>query len=257
MPQRRIRLTTLLIVVFALTLANVSFALYQGRQVSQPDHAKGDIQSQGLDEIRNRFPIVDFETPEISDPDKRIKRMRRSARHNNSMLGVRGGMTAPPDSGDTIILNNHWEVQTPRLPVNQSDVVVIGNILDSNAFLSTDQNGVYSEFTFSVEDILKNATTLTVPHKGSIIVERQGGRVRYPSGRIEWYKIALQNMPLPDHRYILFLKQSGEDSFSIITGYELRDSRVYALDSEATQFSIYDGTDEASFLSLVRDTIAK
>ena len=144
----------------------------------------------------------------------------------------------------------------PQLPAAQSDVVVIGQILDAQAYTSGDKNGVYSEFTLQVNEILKKDGEWVATPDAVITVERQGGRVRYPSGRTEWYRISLQEMPLVNHRYVLFLKRIDSDSFSILTGYELREGRVYGLDS-ASQFRALGGTEETPFLTSVREAIAK
>lgn len=133
---------------------------------------------------------------------------------------------------------------------------MIGQVRDANAHISADKNGVYSEFTVQVGEVIKDATASPLSPGNQITAERQGGRVRYPSGRVEWFHINAQNMPTVNSRYVLFLKHIDSDSFSIITGYELRDGRVYALDSGASQFTFYDGGDELSFLKLVREAIA-
>jgi hypothetical protein len=64
-------------------------------------------------------------------------------------------------------------------------------------------------------------------------------------------------MPEVNHRYVLFLKRFDKDSFSIITGYELRDGKVYALDNEASQFRAHEGSDELPFLEQVKLTTRK
>ncbi len=66
-------------------------------------------------------------------------------------------------------------------------------------------------------------------------------------------------------QFILFLKRINQEKhFSLITGYELRDDKVFPLDGstveEGTQefpFDEYEGFDAAAFLKIVRDTIAK
>lgn len=251
------KINFIFIIMLAVTVANLATTLYsQGRQYPDPDNKKtrGDKR---LEEFKKHTPITDYEAPESSDLSKRAKRKARSEWHNKSLLGVKGGLTAPISSGNEIVLITDWEVNVPRLPAAQSDVVVVGEILDANAYLSTDKNGVYSEFSLRVSDILKNDDAFPISSAETITVERLGGRVRYPSGRVEWFRIALQNMPLVNRRYVLFLKRSGDDSFSIITGYELRNARVYPLDNEASQFRVYEDMDETSFLQLVREASTK
>jgi hypothetical protein len=134
-------------------------------------------------------------------------------------------------------------------------VVLVGEVLDGHAFISSDKNGIYSEFNVRVEDTLKNRTSSAIVPGGLIITERDGGRVRYPSGRVMWFHIALQEMPAISRRYVFFLKKVDESSFIIITGYELRDGLVHPLDSGASQFGLYEGANESHFLKLVRQAI--
>ncbi|HEX8922417.1 MAG TPA: hypothetical protein VF766_13160 [Pyrinomonadaceae bacterium] len=258
MQRSNTKLKVCFVVMFTITLANLGESFYgQGQQDLSRD--KVDKETQRLErkkELEGRFPIADYEAPEPSHPQERAKRKARGERHNKSTLGVKGGLNAPPNSGTETILTNDWEVSVPRIPVAQSDVVLVGTILDANAYISTDRNGVYSEFTLKVEDVFKRdkATLLSVGE--SVLVERQGGRVRFPSGRVEWYRIALQSMPQVNCRYVLFLKRLDDDSFSIITGYELREGKVHPLDNDASQFRIYEGVDEVHFLHQVREAIA-
>ena len=253
------RVVASLAAMLVVTVAHLTATLHsRGQQTTKPGGANSDAQQlQQWNELESRYPIADYEAPEITDSEKRLKRLARSERHNGSALGVKGGLNAPHNSGHIIILRTDWETNIPRLPAAQSDIVLMGEILDAAAYISTDKNGVYSEFTLRVDDVLKKDVTSPLSRGELVSVERQGGRVRYPSGRVEWYRLASQSMPLPSHRYILFLKRNDGNNFSIITGYELREGRVYALDSEAGKFKVYDGNDEASFFQVVREAIAK
>lgn len=254
MKQKSKKVLIWLGLMSAITGVNLAVTLYsQEPQKREAGVAGTSLQrSQLIEEVRSRFPVADFEPLEVADPLKSATRRDRGERHNKSLLAVKGGMTAPPASGSIIVLTTDWEVSVERIPARQSDVVVVGEILDANAFVSTDKTGVYSEFTFRVEEIIKKDSLLQARPGESITVERQGGRVRYPSGRIEWYSIASQRVPLPDRRYVLFLKRVDAESFSIITGYELREGKVSALDADASKFRFYNGVDESSFLEEVR-----
>jgi hypothetical protein len=172
------------------------------------------------------------------------------------MMGVKGGLNPAPDVGDEVFLINDWEVRVPALPASQSDVIITGEVLDANAFVSGDKIGVYSEFNVRAGEVFKNVSTSSISDGDVISTEREGGQVRYPSGRTMWFRIHLQNMPAVGGRYALFLKQGGEGVFSIITGYELRDGRVYPLDS-ASNFKKHEGADESTFLQYVREAIVK
>ncbi len=64
-------------------------------------------------------------------------------------------------------------------------------------------------------------------------------------------------MPRITGKYVLFLSASKQDhSYHIVTGYELVDGKVSPLE-ESTQMSVYEGTDQVSFLKTLREAIAQ
>lgn len=135
---------------------------------------------------------------------------------------------------------------------------MIGRVLDAQAYISNDKTGIYSEFTFSVEQILKNDRFASLNPNSSIVVERDGGKVRYPSGHVTLYYIRGQGLPAVGHRYVLFLKHDApEQDFFILTGYELKAGCVALLDSPGDHPMIkQDGKDETIFLNELRNAIA-
>jgi hypothetical protein len=125
--------------------------------------------------------------------------------------------------------------QVSALPVTQSDVILVGEVTDAKAYLSNDRVGIYSEFAIRADEVLKNGSPLLITPTGSVVLEREGGRVRFPSGSVQRYAIANQGMPQVGKRYLLFLKSIEDDQdFSIITGYELNTGRVSPLDGKGT-----------------------
>jgi hypothetical protein len=63
-------------------------------------------------------------------------------------------------------------------------------------------------------------------------------------------------MPVVGDRYVLFLKSDDSGRwFSILTGYDLRPEKVFALDS-VDQYAGFDNTDRNGFLALVNEAIA-
>lgn len=242
--------------MFAITLTNLAITFNsQSRQNSTQDLSKN---AERIEKSKARFPMADYEATVPSEPDKQAKRMARNERHNNSRLGVHGGADGKATWVTESIEYNDWETKIHQIPTEQSDVVLVGQVMDANAYVSSDKNGVYSEFKVLVEETVKNGTSSAIQSGGVVSVERTGGRVRYPSGQVIWFRIASQEMPEVSHRYVFFLKRVDEDSLSIITGYELRDGIVHPLDEGASQFMVYDGTDETSFLKMVRNgTIPK
>jgi hypothetical protein len=134
----------------------------------------------------------------------------------------------------------------------------VGTISDAKAHLSEDKNSVYSEFTVTINEVLKNDTALPLGVGGSVTLERKGGRVRYPSGHISWFYVAGQGLPLPNAQYVLFLKTTDEERlFDILTGYQILDGRIAPLDESpgVVHFERYSGSDARAFLDEIRNSL--
>lgn len=163
----------------------------------------------------------------------------------------------PSDATEELPLNVHFWLGLPALPVTHSDAVILGDVISTNAYLSNDKTGIYSEFTVRIEGVLKNFDYSSLHADDSVAVEREGGAVQFPSGRIQHYRINKQGMPTLHHRYVFFLKynEQGQD-FSIVTGYELNKGRTSPLD-DVDPYTIYEKLPEDAFLKIVRDAIVK
>ena len=141
--------------------------------------------------------------------------------------------------------SSHWTANVPAIPTSQSDVVVVGEIVKAEAYLSDDKTGVYSEFTIKISEVLKIDGQAGI-NSNTIVAERAGGNVRFPSGQVQRIHVLYgQRMPEAGQRYLLFLKfTEGKQDLTILTGYKLQDSHVSALDS-TTPYTGYDGAGES------------
>ncbi len=181
------------------------------------------------------------------------KRKAKAARYKNRLPAAVDPEGNNLPAGST----GHWWAGLSPLPADKSDVVVIGEVRDAQAFLSEDNTGVYSEFNISVSEVLKDdpANPLT----GTVVGERAGGAIRLPNGRTKSFRPNAMGFPRVGRQYVLFLQRNpdGQD-YTILTGYELRGGRVFALDgNKKSRFAAYDGADEAAFLSDVRNAVAR
>jgi len=193
----------------------------------------------------SRFPIADYSVAEPTDPNERAKRQARGKKYDNSSWRVH-----PDDVSDSTVRVDHVDLSLPALPLEISSAVVLGQVTDAQAYLSNDKTGVYSIFTVQVNEVLKNFTKIPLSASSIIEVERDGGRVRFPNGRLHMYKISEYDMPKVGLRYVLFLNKR-ESGFQIITGYELREGKVYRLD-DLPNLEAYENGDEINFLSELR-----
>jgi hypothetical protein len=167
-------------------------------------------------------PIVDLSASTDAVADE--KRRKKNKRFDNAQAE---SIEANPTSDDVSIVSESF---IPDLPVAMSDLIVEGHVKDSNAFLSEDKTGIYSEFTVSVSDVIKAPASTPVRKNDLITAERFGGRVRFPSGQVARYRVAGQGAPMKEGKYLFFLRMKDDGSYLILTAYEMRGNKVLALD---------------------------
>ena len=192
-------------------------------------------------------PIVDFQETPSADPVERAKRHLRGAKHDKSLFSV-----SASDISEETFLVDFVDPNLPALPLAKSSNVVLGSITAAKAYLSNDRTGVYTEFSLRVEEVIKSDVQPSLVAGCTLEIIRQGGRVKFPNGRIHLYKITELEMPRVGGRYLLFLTDGDADhGFEILTAYELRNGKVVPLD-KLHQSKTYQNTDETVFLNEVR-----
>lgn len=216
------------------------------------------------------FPIVELNAPEPSDPDERARRRARNKRYDNTDRDAETTKLFMFQEGMGEVTfglpSSHSPVE-PAFPVAQSDVIPIGEVTDAKAHISNDKTNVFSEFTVLIKEVYKNTASAALTPDCVITVERFGGRVRLPSGKIIIIGYLHQSMPQTGRRYIFFLKSNEEvQTYSIITGYELRRGQVIPLDGsrmiegggipQLIEYDRYVGAKEATFLKEIKNAIA-
>src|SRR4030095_6756486 len=174
-------------------------------------------------------------------------------RHNN-----KSNVAKDPIPEAAIVLSvPEGQFDFPALPVAKSDVIIVGQVLDAHAHLSQDKRDVYSEFNVRVDTIFKTTTQISLKEGSQVTIEREGGLVRYPSGKKILYKLSGNGMPCVGARYLFFLSSIRQSNdLSIVTAYELAEKSVQPLD-DSKQFEVFRGYDESSFLSTLRESITK
>jgi hypothetical protein len=244
---------------FGVLVITALTAMATLRGQDQDRSSGNEKQKISKEEFESQFPIADYSAPEVADPEKRAQRKAKGKKYNNPTIPV-------DERRDTITSFAHWATGLPALPVAKSQAIVIGWITDAHAYLSDDKTNVYSEFTLRIDEVLKDSGNASLISGNSVIIEREGGRVRFPSGHMTRLFINGQGLPRIGKRYIFFLThnfpmhRSQEEDFYLLTGHELRDGKVFSLDNPGggthPVATTYQGTDEASFLNDVRTAIA-
>jgi hypothetical protein len=243
------RLTFTLLCVFILT---VGFAVASLRGANQ-NSAEQNIKQSPLERERQskrNFPVADFDAPEETDPTKKRERQGKSKRYDDSGFVAK---ESSPDATETVF-HTAWYEDVPPLPVSQSSTVVTGVVVSSEAHLSNDKSGIYTEFVVEVNEVLKSENG-HVAAGSKIGIDRPGGLVRYPGGHKRLYRFSQMNMPAVGREYIFFLKAPEQfQNYDLLTAYELSPQGVIPLDS-VHSFQKYQGTDKAAFLDMVRGAI--
>jgi hypothetical protein len=191
--------------------------------------------------------VAKFDEADSADPEERARRQEKGRRYD------RQGLVSNRPTGLNISgRSSHWTRDVPAIPAAQSDVIVIGRITAARAYLSPDKTGIYSEFTINIEELLKIDGPAAI-NDNTLAAERVGGNVQYSTGQVQSIRPHLgQRMPRVGGRYLLFLKfVKGTFDLSILTGYELAESRVSALDG-VEPYTSHEGADELGFLDAVR-----
>jgi hypothetical protein len=201
----------------------------------------------------SQFPIAEETAPGLATSAERIKKNKKEKKYGKYKDTIGPGVTVAS-------VHYHWPPGFPTLPVGQSDAVILGEVTDTKAYVTDDKSTVYSEFTVRITKVLRDDARAPLPAGGSIVMERPGGRVRYSTGHISRFSLTGLGMPRMARQYVLFLTGNSEDqSYHLVTGYELLNGHVFPLDkttSSQTDFDAYVNMDEAAFLKQLDAAIA-
>jgi hypothetical protein len=217
--MNRTKLTWIFVIALASVTASVSFRPHSS--LGQERVGRIDAPTPPSNE---HFPVVAFGNRRNS----RIGDDLRRSEKNRSRNG-RGFVQANPHTETSEIERFEEGESLSFSPTKESTTIVVGEAVDSHAFLSEDLGFVYSELTFKVDRWLKRSKNETkIP---MIKVDRPGGVVLYPDGRKVIYSIAGKGLPKIGNRYLLFLNYSPlTEDYSILRAYELTNGSARPID---------------------------
>jgi hypothetical protein len=205
-------------------------------------------------------PITDYSAALSNSGD--VLRFRRGERYNipDPSLSELGDESEP---GIWDLPPSHFRKEA--MPFAASDAVVVGTVTAAQSFLSNDRRNIYSEFKLKLHEGIKNSANFYVRVGDSITIQRKGGAIRLPSGKVLTRGVMADSMPQTGSRYLLFLKydQSTQD-YSVLMGYKLDGNDVYRLDALDPQDSNFpqivhplksEGVGESEFLAHAKSTL--
>ncbi len=237
----------------AVLVATSAALMVSFRTEGQTTKIQPDIE-QKRRELRKRFPTARYDEPEEQDIARRARRQLAGKRYQNA-----GGLvdsTLPMWEDEERVLQTDEYLSVPAIPVKESELILIGKVLEAAAHLSNNKKTVYSEFTVQIDEILRD-TTGNIKKEGSVTVDREGGFVEYKNGLRRLHRIAALSMPQVGGKYILFLRNREKGpNYEIINGYELKDGGVINL-TASTETRSYFGMDQTVLLSKVRKALSE
>lgn len=139
-----------------------------------------------------------------------------NVRGGRSMLeptrDVPPGAPPPPPPFSSVTFATQAE-----MPYADADSVVVGTISHLQPFLSADKNGIYTEYTLTVTETVKNRASTTVLPGDSLTLVRPGGAARLTDGRVVRHSIVNDIIPAVGRQYLAFLLyQFDLDSFAYV-----------------------------------------
>jgi hypothetical protein len=239
--------TTYLIFMVVMTVMVLSVTVFKGGNNLASVQQDFRTQNQrGYQDRRDRYPVVEAEETEPGDPVKKAKLKKQKKRYDTD-----APFTNPGPKDEELAFRPEWQFNFPALPVVQSDVIAIGQVVSAEAHRSNNKMNVFSNFEMRVDEVLKGNL-----NAGDVInIQRVGGFVKYPNGRKVLFRLSGNGMPGMGARYVFFLDAVDED-YTILTAYELAPEGVVPLDNSA-QFQTYQGVTEISFIASVREAISE
>jgi len=246
------------LMVFAL--AAPFLIILQGQTADKNPSPAPDLKSsqRSLDDIKKNFPSVEYTSELAADESRKSK----SAKYDKYKV-LNPEIT---EDGNEMSFG-HWLPNESPLPVTDSEIIVLGKVTSLDAHLSSNKNAVYSELSIEIEKVFKNSKNDEFEEGKFVTAERDGGIVIFPPGFKMWYLVLGQGMPRVGGRYVFFLTHEfafygyKEKDLFLLTAYELREGRVYPLDSPDggthPVATFYKGKEESVLISDLKDALKK
>lgn len=250
-------------VLLALVCSAASWGQTSAPGAVQPQKAKPDEQLRKPSAYSGSPIAGEFQRSQVESATESERRQIREKRYVESHF-KREPFTDPgllvngkqETANITIIDYNIVGSTDPRgIPVSGSTATIVGTVTGGSSFITKDKTYVYTDYTVRLDQILADKAGLSVGSE--IVVAREGGAIRYPSGHITNVLIQGHGFPEVGSQYVLFLLKLipnlPEYEMTLDSGYQIKNGRVYPLDDVNSQ---YVGVDYPEFLGQVEKAIA-
>jgi len=229
--------------VIAIILSNFSW--------TNSSFAIGGGQERKKRNLKDEVLTVIDAAPEELDAEKKAARIKKNKRFDiKSKLPYLLEEQKDGEMSGTLL-----ESEPPPVPTT-SDLIIVGSIQRRQPYLSDNITVVYTELTVYIEAILKNNATSPVYTFEPLIVDREGGAIRMPNGRIFRYLVSPLRIPETGKRYVLFLNHEADRDYKLVVGYELTDKTIMPLEDLGDREPLLK-LSEAEFLDLLKQKISQ
>lgn len=146
--------------------------------------------------------------------------------------------------------------QAPALP-SIAQAAVVGVVTKGTAFVSRDHTYVYSDFSITVDEILRQDSALPISST-PVIGQSPGGSIQFPSGHITHYVIKSEGFPIVGGHYLFFLWRPDNqivNRYAIVAAYQIEGDVVHPL-VDRSPFTDYDNMSATKFLNEVRAALS-
>jgi hypothetical protein len=164
------------------------------------------------------------------------------------------GTPPPPPPAGVIVDLKH---DLPELPLEFSDVVMVGEVVKLQPFLTKSHTSLYTEFTVRVLERVKS--NAAVPD--SVLILQTGGKARLDDGRvIEWPVSGLGDPLQAGRQYLFFLTHLPSlDAYGIQSVWHVENGVIKAVfpphKANAGRFQSSDGKSLPAVLSFLRSKL--
>jgi hypothetical protein len=247
MNSRRVTWTIVALFILSTIAVTLGTSGGQTRQRAEPEPTPPTANPFG---DLSRYPVATLDAPEPSNALEREARRIKNKRYDSGLIVA---MNPHPD--DTASIFSDAEPVPPAIPSEESALIVMGEVQDSKGLLSNEQKTIYSEFSIVIRSILKEDPKKKLKVGELIYADRSGGVVLYPNGQKILYLNDWQDLPERTKKYLLFLDREDDPNpnYRIITGYQLQDGSVTALD----KYSIFTELNGTKVADLIRRVLNK
>jgi hypothetical protein len=201
----------------------------------------------------SHLPVANYDELEPTDSKEREIRKAKTKRYDDGKLGVLR-KNPPSEHTGTAIFDRI--PSPPAIPIVESEIIIIGEVLNAEAHLANNKGNVYSEFTIRVDEILKGNDSQRLTQGSLVIADRPGGKVQYSNGKRQFVRFAGIELPRIGSRYVLFLTNAERSpNYYILTGYEMMVGKVYPLDSGNSEK--FEGMNKTEFIKKVQEALTQ